>query len=143
MTERVSSDHDAVESHRVHLDPVGRTSRVQLPLPEDLDPAVDDVVCLCFDGSVFYAQVETTLDGQPAIRRAAADQQLARTGDCEDALAAWLSDAGLSSGDPLLLDVLTPGWAYGLRLPGERVVYSPPEQPDDSLASIARDLDEE
>ena len=32
----------------------------------------------------------------------------------------------------------------GQRLdPGERVVYSPPEQPDDSLASIARDLDGE
>jgi len=143
VTERVPSDHDAVESHRVHLDSVGRTSRVQLPLPDDLDSAVDDVVCLCFDGSVFYAQVETTLDGQPAIRRAATDQQLARSGDGEDTLGAWLSDAGLSGGDPLLLDVLTPGWAYGLRLPGERVVYSPPARPDDSLASIARDLDGE
>ncbi|MFC7057968.1 DUF7112 family protein [Halovenus salina] len=40
-----------------------------------------------------------------------------------------------------MFDVLRTGYAYGLRRPGERVVYSPPEQPDSSLTDIARDLD--
>lgn len=143
VTERIASDHDTVESHRVHLAEVGYTGRLQLPLPERLTCAVDDVVSVCFDGSSYYSQVSTTLDGEPALRGSFADRELARTRDGENELAAWLEDMGVSDGDPLLLDVLTPGYAYGLRRPGERVVYGPPEQPDSSLTAIARSLDGE
>lgn len=143
VTERIPSDHDTVESHCVHLAEVGHTGRLQLPLPEELTCAVDDVVGVCFGGSSYFAQVSTTLDGRPTLRDSFADRELARTGDGEDKLAAWLDEAGLSDGDPVLLDVLTPGYAYGLRQPGERVVYGPPEQPDASLTAIARSLDGE
>jgi hypothetical protein len=49
--------------------------------------------------------------------------------------------AGVSAGDPLLVDVATPGFAYGLCRPGERVVYRAADPPRSSLADIARDLD--
>jgi hypothetical protein len=142
VTERVPSDHDAVESHRVHLSTVGRTSRFQLSLPEELSCESGDVVSLSLAGDQAYAEVETTLDGEPAIRGAFPDRNLARNRDGRDEFDAWLRDAGASAGDPLVLDVLTTGYAYGLRLPGDRVVYAAPEQPDSSLQSIAKSLDE-
>jgi len=140
-TDRVPSDHDTVESHRIHLDEVGRTGRLQLPLPAELACAEDDVISVCFDGSPHFARISTTLDSAPAIQDAFIDRGLARTRDGEDELTPWMRESGLSAGDPLLLDVLTPGYAYGLRLPGERVVYGPPEQPDTSLTAIARSIE--
>jgi len=142
-SDRVPSDHGTVESHRVHLASVGRTGRLQLPLPGELSCAVDEVVGVCFDGSPHFARIGTTLDSQPALQDAYADRELARTRGGEDELGAWLEAAELSADDPLVLDVLTPGYAYGVRLPGERVVYGPPEQPDSSLTAIARSLDQD
>lgn len=142
MTERVSSDHDTVESHRVHLSTVGRTSRFQLPLPDELSCETGDVVSLSLAGDQAYAEVETTLDGDPAVRGAFADRNLARSRNGEDEFDGWLQGTDATAGDPLVLDVLTPGYAYGLRFPGDRVVYVAPEKPDSSLQSIAQDLDE-
>jgi len=141
VTDRIPSDHDAVESHRAHLDGIGRTRRLQLPLPSALSCSVDDVVSVSFDGGVHYAQITRTLDGDPAIRGAFPDRQLARTGDADNEFRAWLQAVGLSPGDPIVVDVLTDGHDYGLRLPGDRVVYEPPGEPDSSLAAIARGLD--
>lgn len=101
----------------------------------------DDVLSLSLAGDGAYSQVERTLDGDPAVRGAYADRNLARTREGADELDAWLQAGDSSAGDPLVFDVLTPGYAYGLRLPGDRVVYAPPEQPDSSLDSIARDLE--
>ena len=140
--DRIPSDHDTVESYRVHLEEVGRTGRLQLPLPAELSCVADDTISVCFDGSAYHAQVSSTLEGAPAIRGAYTDRALARTREGEDKLAPWLEDSGLSPGDPVLLDVLTPGYAYGLRLPGERVGYDPPGRPDASLTAVAQSLDE-
>ena len=84
-----------------------------------------------------HAQVTADLRGEPGLEGASPDPQLARTGDGENRLVAWVDRHGLSAGDPLLVDVVTPGYQYGLRRPGERVVYDAVEAPDDGLSDIA------
>lgn len=142
MTERLPSDHDAVTSHRTHLETVGRTSRPRLPLPTALDVGAGDVIRLSLAGDDAHAQVTETLGGDPAVTGAYPNARIARApAEDEDRFADWLDDRGLEAGDPLLVDVVTEGYAYGLRPPGERVVYTAREPPSDSLADIARDLD--
>ena len=137
MTERVPSDHAAVDSHRVRLETVGRTGRPRVPLPDAFDHTAGDVLRLSLEGIEAHAQVTADLRGEPGIESAHPDAQLARTGEGENRLAAWVDRHGLGAGDPLLVDVVTPGYQYGLRRPGERVVYDAVEAPDDGLADIA------
>lgn len=141
MSDSLPSDHPAVDSYRVHLSAVGRTGRLQIPLPDECSPTADDIVSLSFGGRTHYGQVETTLDGQRVLRGAYRNRRQARERDGENTLRDWLRELGLGAGDPLLLDVLTSGYAYGVREPGQRVVYHPPDQPDTSLTDIARSLD--
>lgn len=144
MSERVPSDHDSLSSRRTHLESVGRTSRLRVVLPDDLDEPVtpDDEIELSLEGNSFRARIDDTLDGDPCIERAADNARLARTGEGENRLAEWLADVGLGAGDPVLVDEVTPGYKLGLRRPGERVVYVATEPPSDSLADIARDIGE-
>ena len=142
MTDSLPSDHDAVESHRVHLTEVGRTGRPQITLPDDVSCREDDLIWLSLDGTAAYAQVTTALTGERVIQGAFPNQRLARDHEGENKLAAWVTDGAVDFGDALLLDVLTEGYAYGIRNPGERVVYSPPDSPDSSLSDIAQNLDE-
>jgi hypothetical protein len=142
VTERLPSDHDSIESHRVHLERVGRTSRTRVPLPADLSLAADDVVWLSIGGESAHARVEGSLAGEPAFAGAYENARLARTGEGTDHLRQWTERHDLTPGEPVWLDVLRSGYAYGLRRPGERVIYAPPDPPDDSLASIAADLEE-
>jgi hypothetical protein len=142
VTDRVPSDSDAVATHRTHLREVGRTGRSRVPLPEAVDVAVGDVIRLSLAGETYHAQVETGLDGDPDVRGAFSNARLARTdGEGDDHLRAWLDDVGLEPGDPVLVDAVTPGFMYGLRRPGERVIYEAGDPPQSSLADIARDLD--
>ena len=142
MTDRVPSDHDAVTSHRTRREQVGRTGRPRIPLPDGLDVAVGDAVRLSLDGSEYHAQVTASLDGGRDVRGAFDNARLARTdGAGANRLRAWADEAGLVVGDPLVLDIVTPGFKFGLRQPGTRVVYEATEAPSSSLSDIARDLD--
>lgn len=143
MTDSIPSDHEAVTSRRVTLASIGRTRRLQLQLPEDLSCSPGDIVSLSLSGENYYARVESTLDGEPVITGAFANRRLARTGDGENLFQEWVADSGRSAGQSVTLDVLREGFAYGVRLPGERVVYHPPEPPTSSLADIARSLDDD
>lgn len=142
MTDPVSSDHPVVDSHRTELDSVGSTGRPQLVLPPELSCAVGEFVRLSIARRWTDAEVVPTLSGDTAIRAAYANRRLARTGDGTDLLGNWLDENGHGPGDTLALDVITAGYAYGLREPGERVIYEPIEKPDSSLADIAESLDE-
>jgi len=142
VTERVPADHDAVTTHRTHVERVGRTSRPRVPLPEGLAVAVGDVVRVSLGGETYHAQVRESLDGSRDLRGAFANARLARAdGEGEDHLAPWLESIGLGAGDPVLVDAVTPGFMYGLRPPGQRVVYDARNPPSSSLADIARDID--
>jgi hypothetical protein len=142
VTDRVPSDHDAVGSHRTRVAEVGRTGRPRVLLPEAVDAAVDDVVRLSLAGDTYHTQINRSLDGERDLRGAFANARLARTdGEGNDALRPWLDAVGVSVGDPLLVDVVTARHEYGLRRPGQRVVYEPSDPPSSSLADIARDID--
>ncbi len=141
MSDAIPSDHDAVESHRVTLSQVGSTNRLQVPLPAAVSCDPGDVVSLSLSGDTAYAAVTTTLRGDPVVRTAFPTRHLARRDrEGEDELACWLDRVSAGASDTLVLDVLTGGYAYGLREPGARVVYTPPDPPDQSLADIARNL---
>ena len=137
MTERLPSDHATVESHRLHLETVGRTGRPRVPLPEGVEAADGDLLRLSLEGEDAHARVTADLEGKPGLEGAYADRNLARSGDGENRLAAWVAEHDLSAGDALLLDVVTAGYQYGLRRPGERVVYRAVDAPDDGLSDIA------
>jgi hypothetical protein len=141
MSDPVPSDHPAVDSHRVELDSVGSTNRSQIPLPAALSPDAGEFVRLVVGGTATHAEVGTTLRGDAAVRSAYHNRQRARTGDGVDLLSEWLDEHDHGPGSTLVLDVLTAGYAYGLREPGQRVVYDPVEQPRSSLQEIAENLD--
>jgi hypothetical protein len=142
VTDRIPSDHDAIDSHRVHISTVGRTRRRQVVLPTGLECSLDDLVFVSLEGEGRHAAVTANLNSEPTLQDAFVTRQLARTQGGDDELGVWLDDNGLTDGDPLILDILRTGYAYGLRRPGERVVYSPPEPPDSTLQDIADSLDE-
>jgi len=142
MTDRLPSDHPVVDSHRVELDAIGSTDRPQLPLPPALSCSPDDTVQLSIAGRQTHAEVITTLRGDSAIRGSYANRRLVSSAEGTNLLRGWLDERGHGPGSTLVVDVLTEGYAYGLRDPGERVVYEPAERPDSSLADIAESLDE-
>lgn len=141
MTERVPSDHEAVDTHRVPLDSVGHTGRPRIVLPDAIALSNGDTVVLGLDGDRHYATVDTTLDGDIVIAYAAENRRLARERDGPNRLGEWVEDAGVSLGGSAHLDVVRPGHQYGLRTPGTRVVYTATDAPDSSLSDIASDID--
>lgn len=143
MPERVPSDHDAVDTHRATVERVGRTDRHKVVVPEAAADAVptDEVVRLDFDDATYHARVEQDLEGVPVFKGAYDTPSLARSpGDGENHLADWIAGTGVAVGDSVLLDIVTEGFKFGLRAPGERAVYEATEPPSDSLSQIARDL---
>jgi len=141
MSERVPSDHDAVDTHRVPIEAVGRTGRPRVVLPDDLGLSDGAVVTLALDGDDYEARVETSIEGETVITHAADNRRLARERDGENRLVEWVADATVSVGGSAHLDVVTAGHQYGLRTPGTRVVYSATDTPDATLSDIASDLD--
>ena len=139
MTDAIPSDHPAVDSYRVALTTVGSTGRPQVLLPAELTCEPDDFVRLVLTDPA-HAQVASTLSGEPTIQGAYANKRLARNADGENLLVTWLDETGLAPDTTLVLDVLTEGYAYGLRNPGERVLYDPVKKPDSSLSDIADSL---
>ncbi|MEF8881251.1 MAG: hypothetical protein V5A34_01845 [Halapricum sp.] len=142
MADRVPSDHETVSTYRVTLATVGRTGRPRIELPEDVHVQEDEIVRLSFDGGEYHARVETSLDGTSVLNGAFDNARLARSDEGEDRLTEWIAGTDVEPRRSLLLDVLTEGYHYGLREPGERVVYTVREPPDSSLTDIAQSLEE-
>ncbi|WP_276273822.1 DUF7112 family protein [Haloarcula litorea] len=141
MPERLPSDHETVETHRVAVEQVGRSGRPQVVLPDAVGLDDGDVVGLALDGDDGFAAVETSLDGDTVVRHVADNRRQARERDGPNRLAEWIADAAVQLGGSAHLDVVTADHEYGLRTPGKRVVYTATDDPDDSLSDIARDLD--
>ena len=145
MADRVASDHQSVTTVRATLARRGSTSRPAVELPEDeadLFPA-GDVVRVVLDGDERHARIEDHM-GERVIPGVYDAPSFARDpGSAENRLVEWVDDAGLELGQSVLVDVVEEEFKYGLREPGERVVYDATEAPDDSLASIAEQLEDE
>lgn len=141
MPDRVPSDHPAVETVRVTLARRGRTgTRLVLP-DEERFPA--ESVRLALDGDVYHARIETGFDGDREITGAYDNARLAREREGANRLDEWRRSSNLEFGRSVLVDVVEPGYYYGVREPGDRTVYETVDPPDESLAAIARDLDSE
>jgi hypothetical protein len=123
---------------RVTLARRGRTrSRLSLP---DTDQFPLTSVRLVLDGETSHARIETGREG-PAITGAYDNARLARERSGTDRLEAWRRSAEIDYGRSVLVDVVEPGFLYGVREPGGRAVYEAVESPDEGLAAIARDID--
>ncbi|WP_254542818.1 DUF7112 family protein [Halomarina pelagica] len=141
MADRIPHDHSSVTTVRAHLERAGRTDRPKLVLPEEVS-IPDDPVRLVLDGRTYHARIEPDFDDVPEIRGAYDNARMARERDGANRLVEWYEDGNLSFGRSVHFDVVDPGDLYGVRAPGERATYDSRDTPSDSLADIARDLDE-
>ncbi len=152
---RVPSDDEQLASVRVTLARSGGTRRlcVRLPGPDvpsrriesgeidSLDVAAGDLVRVTFGREERHAAVDADSRGR-LLRGAFDNRRLARApGEGTNRLAEWLDENDREEGDALVFDILVPGEAYGLRVPGERVVYDVRRGPRSSLSDIADGLD--
>jgi hypothetical protein len=142
VSDRVASDGEAVTTYRATLTRSGGTRRPCLHLPGDVAIDPGDLVRLVLDGTECHARVESDTRGT-VVRGAYDNRRLARTdGEGENRLVAWLRDTGLETGRSVDLDEVTPGYLYGVRVPGDRAVYRVTREPDDSLSAIAERLED-
>lgn len=141
MPTRLPSDHASVRTERAEVTRSGGTSRPCLRLPDSLALESGDVLRLVLDGDEYHARVQVDSSG-PLLRGAYDLRSEAKApGRAENRLVEWLAEHDREPGDALDLDELEARDRYGLRLPGERVVYKDTSSPGGSLQDIANDLD--
>lgn len=143
MGERVASDNPAVDSLRGRLVRRGGTRRPAVAVPadeRDVLPAAGTVRVI-IDGSTRFAPVGERGDTR-AFLGAYDNARRGREREGTDRLAEWVEARGLDIGRSVTVDVLEPGEAYGLRVPGEDAVYEVDAAPTDSLRRIAEGLDQ-
>lgn len=141
MSDRVASDGDGVTAYRARVARSGGTRRPCLRLPKAVDLGENDVIRLVLDGTECHAPVVTDADGR-LLRGAYDNRRLARTdGEGENRLVAWLHGVDRGPGESVEFDEVTPGYLYGVRVPGNRAIYEVTRRPDPSLSSIAEDLE--
>lgn len=143
MPDRVPADHPSVHTVRATLVRAGRTTRprVAIPATEAARFPVGEAVRLVVDGRERFTMVAAGRDGDgPQLRGAYGTPDGARDPAAgTDHLPDWQAAAGLDFGGSVLVDVVEPGYRYGLRAPGERATYDA-GRPPDGLQDIARDL---
>lgn len=141
MPDRVASDGEAVTTYRARLVRSGGTRRPCLRLPDDVAVEAGDILRLVLDGDEYHARIDSDADGT-LVRGAYDNRRLARAdGDGENRLVEWVRGTDRETGQSVDVDEVTPGYLYGVRVPGQRAVYTVTRQPDSSLSSIAEGLD--
>lgn len=142
MADSVPSD--AVNSVRATLARAGRTDRPKVTVPDEATDQFPEfeVVRIGTGNDTYFARVELAIDDTMEIRGLYDNARLAKEGDGENHLPAWADDNGLDFERTVHLDIVDEGFFYGLRAPGERVVYRVPDRPDDGLADIAEGIEE-
>ena len=145
MADRISSDHSSLTTVRATLVQSGGLDRPKVEIPADVADHFpsDELVRVVADDTEYRARIESPLaeDGRE-IRGLYETPRVARNpGEGENHLSTWLDGTDVEFDQSVLVDVIEAGFKYGLREPGERVFYEATESPDDSLASIAENLD--
>lgn len=144
MPDRVAHDHPTVETLDGTLERYGGTYRPAIRLPQTDAVPVGTVIRVVLDGSEYRAMVSEGSDGVPVIRGAYDTPRQARDpGSAEDRLENWVDERDLQFGRTIHIDIIEPGHSIGIRAPGESATYDSTESPRDSLAAIARDLEDE
>lgn len=138
MTDRVSSEHPSVQTVRAKVARSGSTNRPELAIhatDSEGFPA-DEVVRVVLSDTEYFAPIEQR-NARVRIPRASDNRRLARISAGPNRLAEWIDAAGIEFGRSVLIDIVVPGFRYGIRAPGETAVYHTSEPPADSLRSIA------
>ncbi len=130
---------DGTETIRVPIERAGALDRPKLVVPDGV--VSEGVVRVVADGTTYHAPIDRGLSDGVELRGLYDNARLARTGEGENRLPDWVAEKGLEAGRSVLLDIVVEGVQYGLRAPGERAVYETIDAPNDSLASIAEDLE--
>jgi hypothetical protein len=142
MADRVASDHATIPTVDATIVSHGSTNRLAVELPAGSDLQAGDVSRLVVDGSVRFTQPQSFAGETVRITGAFDTPDAARSpGSGTNRLREWLDATALETGRTVHLDVIEAGFKYGVRAPGERVVYDAPDTPADSLASIASQLE--
>lgn len=139
MTDFVT--HEAVETVAGVVERVGGTRRRQV-VATGIDPPTDDVVRLDAEGSTYRAPTSQSSDGDLAFRGAYDTPGQARDGSGTNHLADFLTSHDLEPGRTVHVDIIEPGFRFGVRAPGQTATYRETGAPKSSLADIARSLDE-
>ena len=132
-----STDLPTIDATLASLGAVGRPA---IELPDDASVPTETVLRLTIDGTVRHVRFEEYAGTTRAMGAFDAPDLVRSPGDGENRLRQWVEAQGLATGRTVHLDVIQPEFAYGLRAPGEELVYDAPAPPNDSLASIAEDL---
>lgn len=151
MADRLPSDHPSITTVRLACERTPTGLRLEIP-DEEIDAlglTADDgfetetVVRVSLDGTEHFARFERALTSDGLVLRGIYETpDRAREPDDEtNQLPDWADAHDVDPSRSALLDVIEPGFSYGLRAPGERAVYDAHEPPSDSLAAIARDLE--
>ena len=141
MGTRVSSDHPTVETISATLERHGGTSRPAVRLPNSTDIPTDEPIRLVVEETEYYAVITRRADGKLAITSVAETPRLVRNSSSDpNPLETWMDKRDLSFGRTVYLDVVEPGFRYGLRAPGESATYST-GRPDSGLQDIANSFD--
>lgn len=144
MPDRVAHDHPTVETLDGTLERYGGTYRPEIRLPQTESVPTGTVIRVVLDGTEYRAMVTEGQDGVPVIRGAYETPRQARDpGSAEDRLENWVDERDLSFGRIIHVDVIEAGQSIGIRAPGESATYDSTESPRDSLAAIARNLEDE
>jgi hypothetical protein len=136
---------DTVPTANGTLARAGGTSRleVRLPAPEADDFTAGEVVRVVLDGTEYHAELDRNPGGEPVIRGVYDSPSLARDpGGADVRLPAWVDDHDLDAGRTVHVDVVEPGFKYGIRAPGESASYEAAAPPSSSLTDIAKSLED-
>ncbi|MFW6003338.1 MAG: DUF7112 family protein [Halanaeroarchaeum sp.] len=143
MPDRVTHDHPTVETIDGTLERYGPTHRSEIRLPPSESIPTGEVLRVVLDGVEYRAAVAAQSDGAPVIRGAYETPRQARNPEsATDHLAPWVEERDLDFGRTVHVDVVDPGHKVGVRAPGESATYVTAEPPKDSLAAIAKDIEE-
>jgi len=142
MADGVGGDHPSVTTLRGTLVRRGGTRRPAVDVSRDDRDALPTggTVRLVLDGRQRHAPVGERGETR-AFLGAYDNARRARERDGPDRLAEWAEEHGIDFGRSVLVDVVEPGEAYGLRAPGEEAVYEVERGPAESLRRIAEDLE--
>ncbi|WP_277554787.1 DUF7112 family protein [Halobaculum limi] len=145
MSDRLASDAPSVTSLRAHLARSGGTRLPCLRLPDEAAVSAGDEIRLVLDGDQRHAEVAADAKGL-LVRGAYDDRRLLResaSGEGENRLVEWARTHDRDPGDAVEVDEVDPGYLYGVRVPGERAVYTVTKRVDKGLQDIADSLYDE
>lgn len=139
---RIPSDHASIESVRAQVVRHGG-GRGRLEIPNGVLPDADGMMRVVIDEEIRFGSIVTNAGEEDDWLTGVYDSpRLARSGSGENALDQWLEDHDRSIGSSVHVDIITHGYAIGLRAPGDRELYPSVESPSSSLDAIARSLED-